>query len=98
MWQLPRMKSALSGSEHAEKLHQGERHDQHAYGRHQTPSWDMLHKPASEWSREHTAKHEWNEVFQRHRNNFREKSGCRRDGHEELSCINRAYGVARRVP
>jgi DNA-binding transcriptional MerR regulator len=49
-------------------------------------------------SREHAAKHEWNEVFQRHGTNFREKSGCRRDGHEELSCINRAYGVARRVP
>ena len=36
-------------------------------------SWDMLHKPASEWSREHAAKHEWNEVFQRHGTNFREK-------------------------
>ena len=36
----------------------------------------MLHKPPSEWSGQHAAKHKRNEVPKGHGTNFREECGC----------------------
>ena len=58
----------------------------------------MLDDPPTEWRRQNPPKYEWNEVFQRSDTNFSKECGCRGDGYEEFGSVDRAYGIARRMP